>query len=124
MLGRIASVGWVETQLSGCFMVCWVCNPTYACCPIGGRKKTAPEYYGGTISETKFLNHAEKWLGSHYRSLPNGRYLSDDGMRQIRYGNHETTTPNHHHGHFEAYDRPADQGGTVIENTFVTIEPD
>ena len=29
--GHTASVGWVETQLSGCFTICWVYNPTYAC---------------------------------------------------------------------------------------------
>lgn len=50
-----------------------------------------------------------------------GRYISKDGLRQVRYGAHETKPGGRHHGHFEAYDKP---GGNVIENTSVEIIPD
>ncbi len=90
---------------------------------VSGSRRRAPEYDGGTINETSFINSAERWLGDKYHSLRGGRYVSEDGMRQVRYGNHETTTPVHH-GHFEAYDKPANQGGSVIENTRVRIESD
>lgn len=46
--------------------------------------------------------------------------MSEDGMRQVRYGAHETNSPTHH-GHFEAYN---ESGGRVIENTSVEITPD
>ena len=45
----------------------WVHN---ACPP-----KRAPEYHAGTVSESTFLNSAEKWLGKNYKSYPNGRYV-------------------------------------------------
>ncbi|HEZ0528606.1 TPA: polymorphic toxin MafB class 1 [Neisseria meningitidis] len=87
----------------------WVHNS----CP----PKRAPEYHAGTVSESNFLNAAEKWLGENYKSYPNGRYVSQDGMRQVRYGYHETNSSTHH-GHFESYDKP---NGRVIENSAVTI---
>ena len=90
----------------------WVHNS----CP----PKRAPEYHAGTVSESNFLNAAEKWLGENYKSYPNGRYVSQDGMRQVRYGHHETNSSTHH-GHFESYDKP---NGRVIENSVVTIIQD
>ncbi|CBA07773.1 polymorphic toxin MafB class 1 [Neisseria meningitidis] len=90
----------------------WVHNS----CP----PKRAPEYHAGTVSESNFLNVAEKWLGENYKSYPNGRYVSQDGMRQVRYGHHETNSSTHH-GHFESYDKP---NGRVIENSVVTIIQD
>ena len=90
----------------------WVHNS----CP----PKRAPEYHAGTVSESDFLNAAEKWLGENYKSYPNGRYVSQDGMRQVRYGHHETNSSTHH-GHFESYDKP---NGRVIENSVVTIIQD
>ena len=90
----------------------WVHN---ACPP-----KRAPEYHAGTVSESTFLNSAEKWLGKNYKSYPNGRYVSQDGMRQVRYGHHETNSSTHH-GHCESYDKP---NGRVIENSVVTIIQD
>ncbi|MDD9950829.1 MAG: hypothetical protein OXT67_04615, partial [Zetaproteobacteria bacterium] len=78
----------------------------------------APEYLGGKVTEAEFLNAAEKWLGSDYQSLPNGRYKSKDGLRQVRYGKHETSSKTHH-GHFEKYDKP---NGKVVENTVVELE--
>lgn len=90
----------------------WVHNS----CP----PKRAPEYHAGTVSESNFLNAAEKWLGENYKSYPNGRYVSQDGMRQVRYGHHETNSSTHH-GHFESYDKP---NGRIIENSVVTIIQD
>jgi hypothetical protein len=81
--------------------------------------RRAPEFAGGKISQSGFLAAAEKWLGTGYKSLPNGRYVSADGLRQVRYGRHETSSQLHH-GHFEAYDVP---GGRVVENTWVKITP-
>jgi RHS repeat-associated protein len=83
----------------------------------------APEFEGGQVTESGFLRSALKWLGEGYRDLGKGRYVSKDGLRQVRYGKHETTG-NNHHGHFEIYDRPVDKGGQVIENTSVKIVPD
>ena len=82
--------------------------------------RRAPEFKGGRISESGFLDSAEKYLGSGYKSLPTARYVSKDGLRQVRYGKHETTGKRHH-GHFESYDKP---GGRVIENTVVDIFSD
>ena len=67
-----------------------------------------------------FMNSIEEFLGKEYVSLSNGRYVSQDGLRQVRYGRHETSTQNHH-GHFEAYDK---HNGRVIENTQVKIIKD
>ncbi|HEY4238040.1 MAG TPA: hypothetical protein VGM45_11995 [Gaiellaceae bacterium] len=80
----------------------------------GGR---APEFGGGSLSESEFLDSARKWLGDNYTEPSPGRFLSKDGLRQVRYGKHEVTSAVHH-GHFEAYDAP---GGRVVENTQVTI---
>lgn len=85
-------------------------------CPPRGR---APELEGGRISEDGFLDSALDYLGPGYREVSPGRYVSADGMRQVRYGSHETRGARHH-GHFEAYDTP---GGRVIENTVVDIVP-
>lgn len=88
--------------------------------PTPGSKK-APEYRGGTLTEKQFLNQAETYLGPGYREVSPGRYVSADGMRQVRYGAHETRGA--HHGHFEAYDRSYYQGGKVVETTTVDIIP-
>jgi hypothetical protein len=80
----------------------------------------APEYSGGSITESSFLDNIEKFLGSGYTEVSPGRYVSKDGLRQVRYGKHETNSRTHH-GHFESYDRP---GGQIIENTSVEIIPD
>ncbi|MDY6786453.1 MAG: hypothetical protein SW833_28745, partial [Cyanobacteriota bacterium] len=86
----------------------------------GGRSRRAPELPSGTLTESQFLNAIEEFLGSGYREVSPGRYLSSDGMRQVRFGAHETRG-SRLHGHFEAYDRP---GGRVIENSVVNIIPD
>ena len=66
----------------------------------------------GTITESGFLNAAERYLGKDYVVYPKGRYVSKDGLRQIRYGNHETRNSKNHHAHFEAYDK---KGGNLEE---------
>jgi RHS repeat-associated protein len=83
----------------------------------------APEFTRGQTTESGFLKSGLKWLGEGYKDMGGGRYLSKDGLRQIRYGKHETSGKVHH-GHFEAYDKSADQGGKVIENTRVIIVSD
>ena len=83
----------------------------------GVRKLKAPEFHGGKLSESEFLQSALKYLGKDYRSLPNGRYISKDGLRQVRYGRHEVSSKQHH-AHFESYDKP---NGRIVENTMVEI---
>jgi RHS repeat-associated protein len=78
----------------------------------------ADEYPAGQINEANFADAAMKYLGPGYKSLSNGRYVSQDGMRQIRFGSHETKGDLH--AHFEAYDMP---GGRVVENSVVKIVP-
>ncbi len=85
--------------------------------PVFGR---APEFPGGRVTQSGFLRSAEQYLGNGYREVSPGRWVSADGLRQVRFGAHETRGPGLH-GHFEAYDRA---GGRVIENTRVDIIPD
>lgn len=87
--------------------------------PVRGR---APEFLGGEITESEFILSLEHYIGPSYREIPlnSGRFVSADGLRQVRFGVHETRGPGIH-GHFEAYDHP---GGHVIENTRVEIVPD
>ena len=79
----------------------------------------AREFFGGTISEAGFLDEALNYLGKGYKELSPGRYVSADGLRQVRFGAHEVAGPTLH-GHFEAFNRA---GGQIIENTRVDILP-
>ncbi len=88
------------------------------------RNKKAPELNSGEISESGFLNSVEHWLGNGYTDEGGGRFLSKDGLRQIRYGRHETEKESNHHGHFESYDKNARKGGRVVETGTVRIKPD
>lgn len=81
----------------------------------GGR---APEFPSGKLSENNVPDAMKKWLGDGYKPLANGRYISQDGLRQVRYGQHETRPGITHHVHFESYNKP---GGIVIENSVVEI---
>jgi RHS repeat-associated protein len=85
-----------------------------------GRSGRALELRGGQLTESGFLRQAEEYLGSGYREVSPGRYISADGTRQVRYGAHEVRSAQHH-GHFEAYDHAGDR---VVENTVVEIVPD
>lgn len=80
-------------------------------------KGRAPEFDGGTIRESEAMGAAEKWLGQGYKEVGNGRYVSMDGQRVVRYGNHEVKSRTHHI-HFEAV-----ENGRVVENTSVRIVP-
>lgn len=55
-------------------------------------------------TESIFLHTAEEYLGNNYIVYPDGRYVSKDGLRQVRYGTHETRKDKKHHAHFEFYD--------------------
>jgi hypothetical protein len=81
-----------------------------------------PEYFGGNLSESGFLDNAIKYLGEGYTEQGVGRFVSQDGLRQVRFGKHEINSPQLH-GHFEAYDKPNFAGGGVIENTRAHIFP-
>jgi hypothetical protein len=45
-------------------------------------------------------------------------------MRQVRFGVHETRAGKQVHAHYEAYDKPQQQGGKVIETTTVQVVKD
>ncbi len=79
----------------------------------------APEFESGALTEGEFLDNALEYLKPGYSEVSPGRYLSGDGLRQVRYGAHETQGLRHH-GHFEVYDIA---GGGVIENAVVDILP-
>lgn len=77
----------------------------------------APEYEGGYLTEGQALSAAERYLGEGYREVSPGRYVSADGARIIRYGDHEAGG-RVHHIHFES-----SEGGYVTENTRGMITP-
>jgi hypothetical protein len=79
------------------------------------------ELRGGEISESNLMIAAEKWLGQGYKDKGNGRYLSEDGLRQFRYGKHETKNIMKQHAHIEAYDRPHEIGGKLIEKAVLDV---
>jgi RHS repeat-associated protein len=85
----------------------------------GVRPGRAPESAGGQLAEAQAIGVAERWLGPGYREVSPGRYVSADGLRQVRYGPHEVSSATHHI-HFETYDK---RGGHVVENTRATIVP-
>jgi len=85
---------------------------------------TAPEFLYGPVTESEFLESALHWLGPSYSEVSPGRYLSADGLWQVRFGAHEVMNPADLHGHFEVYDLPPSQGGTLQENMRVSITPD
>lgn len=63
----------------------------------------APEFPGGRITQSGFTRTASAWLGPENCEQSPGRYVSADGMRQIRFGAHESREDKLH-AHFEAYD--------------------
>ena len=87
------------------------------------KRNTAPEHNAGELTKQQFDENVKRYLGKGYEDKGKGRFLSTDGMRQTRYGDHETRNPNDHHGYFEAYDKSAHEGGEVIENSRVVIKP-
>jgi RHS repeat-associated protein len=77
----------------------------------------APEHYGGQLTESQALEATQRWLGPGYREVSPGRFVSADGKRIVRYGDHETRGTVHHI-HFEA-----SENGFVVENTWAEILP-
>ena len=64
------------------------------------------------------MSTAEGYLGSGYKEVSPGRFVSSDGLRQVRFGIHEVRSINNLHIHFEAYNSA---GGRIIESTSTTI---
>jgi RHS repeat-associated protein len=95
--------------------------PPLAAGPAAGTSRRAPEFKGGETTESGFLRAAEEYLGPGYREVTpgSGRYVSADGMRQVRLGAHEVRGAQLH-AHFEAFDSP---GGRIVENTVVRVVP-
>jgi len=79
-----------------------------------------PHIDGGIANVGNVLDGAIAFLKPGYRDMGRGRFLSADGLRQIRWGAHELN-PANMHIHFEHYDIPWDIGGTLIESTFTLI---
>jgi hypothetical protein len=79
-----------------------------------------PHIDGGIATANQALDGAIAYLGKGYRDMGLGRYLSADGLRQIRLGAHELN-PANMHIHFEHYNIPWDLGGKLIESTFTLI---
>jgi hypothetical protein len=79
-----------------------------------------PHVDGGIASAHNVLQGATTFLKTGYRDMGKGRFLSADGLRQIRWGSHELN-PLDMHIHFEHYDLPWDIGGKVIESTYTLI---
>lgn len=75
---------------------------------------------GGVVAADKVLGLADKYLGAGHTEVSPGRWVSSDGLRQFRFGTHETST-NPLHAHFEVYDKSYFKGGTLTENTVVEI---
>jgi hypothetical protein len=84
----------------------------------------APEIGSGILTESGFLRQSQKFLGNGYSEVSQGRYVSADGLRQVRFGAHETRAGKQVHAHFEAYDKPQQVGGKVVETSTAIIVPD
>jgi hypothetical protein len=91
---------------------------------MGLRGGKPPEIPSGTMTVSGFLRTALTFLGKGSKEVSKGRYVSADGLRQVRFGDHETKDPSNVHAHYESYDKPAGQGGKVTESSTVTIVPD
>ncbi len=85
------------------------------------RSGKALELESGNTTVGVALDNAIRYLGPNYLNPSPGRYVSQDGMRQVRLGDHETEDPDKLHIHFEAYNKPAQEGGKVIENAVVKL---
>lgn len=82
------------------------------------RPGRAPEFPAGALPEDDVIDRAIDWLGAGFTERSPGRFVSADGLRQFRYGAHETRNASRHHCHFEALD----SAGHVIENSVVEIQ--
>jgi RHS repeat-associated protein len=83
-------------------------------------RRTAPEYNSGVLSQSKTMDVAQQWLQPGYEDMGKGRFVSKDGMRQVRFGAHELNS-SQMHIHFEAYKTSYWNGGRIIENSRIII---
>jgi hypothetical protein len=99
--------------------------PTRPAAPTPRPRGRAPELPSGRLRESEVMDTAERWLRRGYREVDggSGRYISANGLRQFRMGRHETRGGRVTHVHFEAYDRPWQSGGRVIESAVVEVIP-
>ncbi len=83
---------------------------------------TCPEWTLGDVTPGEFLEAAQNWLGEGYKEVVEGlgRFVSKDGLYQVRLGAHELNGQDLH-GHFEIFDSSYWEGGSVIENMRVNI---
>lgn len=67
----------------------------------------------------------KKFSGEGCRVITNRRgdtvFVSKDGLRQFRYGKHEVKTLKRQYAHFEAYDKPYNSSGKLIEKAVVGV---
>ena len=80
------------------------------------------EFFGGIVPEGRIMDLAEKWLGKGHTEVSPGRWVSGDGLRQFRFGQHEVSSVQLH-AHFESYGHSFFNGGRLTENTYVNIVP-
>jgi hypothetical protein len=86
-----------------------------------GLSNRAPHIESGLLTEKSAMSVADKWLGAGYKEISSGRFVSADGMRQVRFGFHEVKNINNIHIHFEAFNSSYWNGGRVIESTSTSI---
>jgi hypothetical protein len=80
-----------------------------------------PHIGSGQLTQDAAISSAQKWLQPGYTEVSQGRFVSADGLRQIRFGFHETSNPNNLHIHFEAFNKSYWNGGRIIESTVTSI---
>jgi hypothetical protein len=76
---------------------------------------------GQYMSENDALSAAEEFLGKGYKSLSNGRFVSNDGLRQVRMGDSDLMGLHggRKHMHFEILKPHAQKSGKfIIEKNF------
>jgi hypothetical protein len=77
-----------------------------------------PRVQGWNLTEDQALDVAEKYLGEGYRQVSSDRYVSADGSRIVRYGNHETEGRVHHiHGDHPVTEVPLTIDGAEVLQT-------
>lgn len=79
---------------------------------------------GVSMTTRDALDTAEEFLGPGYRELSNGRYVSADGLRQVRMTDRDLAHPNQApHMNFETYNSPTGPGvrGSPDENIHVYL---
>ncbi|MFT6971227.1 MAG: hypothetical protein ACJAXX_001796 [Roseivirga sp.] len=80
-----------------------------------------PHIQSGQLTEDTAMTAAKKFLESGYKEVSPGRFISRDGLRQIRFGAHELKSIGNLHIHFEAFNIPYWSGGKIVESTSTKI---